>query len=160
MFNMQITMFPTAPMMMAAFENVGAGIRSLREPLKESIQTIVAPSIRDNFDSGGPGWAPLSESRAAQKAAQGLPEATLIASGNLRRVAGQLNIWSINGGYGGGNAEAFVSDLPGAEYGLFHDSGTYRMPQRAFLYIKPEDEGKIVQVFEDYVRMRFARAGF
>lgn len=153
-------MVPNAAVMFAAFADVGAGIKSLRQPLKEAIQTVIAPSIRESFDTGGPGWEPLSESRLAQKAAQGLPEDTLIASGTLRRVAGQLNIWSINGGYGSGEAVAFVSSLPGAEYGVFHDEGTYRMPQREFLYIKPEDEPKVEQVFEDYIRMRFQRAGF
>lgn len=160
MYKFDITILPTPMAMMASFDLAAAGIKSLREPLKESIQTIIAPSIRERFDVGGPGWEPLSESRLLQKAAQGLPEDTLIASGTLRRVAGQLNIWKINGGYGSGEAEAFVSNLPGAEYGTYHDSGTSRVPQREFLYIDTDDEVKIEEVFEAFIASRFRKAGF
>lgn len=160
MYSMTFTLIPTAPVMMAKFDLAAAGIKSLREPLKNSIQQVIAPSIRERFDVGGPGWEPLSESRLMQKEAQGLPEDTLIAHGTLRRVAGQLSIWKIEGGYGSGEAQAYVTGLPGAEYGVIHDAGGERMPQREFLYVAPEDEDKIEEVFDKFIAERLNRAGF
>lgn len=161
MLPMTITMIPDSAVIQAEFADLGMGIRSLIEPLREAVKTVVIPSIGENFDSEGrPAWAPLSESRELQKAAQGYPYDILRATGQLERIATQLNIWNFDGGYGTGEAEASVDNLGNAEYGFFHQEGTYKMPERAFLLIQDEDLDEIVEVFEDYIAMRAARAGF
>jgi phage gpG-like protein len=161
MFTMGVTMIPSSAVLMAQFEDFGVGIRSLIEPLKESVRNVVIPSIRENFDAEGrPSWEPLSESREAQKAVQGLPPDILTASGALRRIATQLNIWEFDGGYGSGEAVASITGFGDADYGELHMSGTERMPAREFAVLQEEDEDGILEVFDNYIAMRQARAGF
>lgn len=161
MLGMTITMIPNQAAIQASFFDLGMGIRSLREPLHEAVKTVVIPSIRENFDTGGrPAWEPLSESREMQKAAEGLPADILVASGKLNRTATQLNIWDFDGGYGSGEATASVDNLGNVDYGFFHQEGTQRMPERPFLLVQPEDEDGIVEVFERYIEKRALRAGF
>lgn len=134
-------------------------IRSYREPLKRAIQGVLSPSFRHSFDTGGrPPWEPLSESTIERKTAKGVaqPDKILVETGALRRVVSQLNIWTINGPAG----EAFVSTLPGTEYGEFHLDGTEHMPARPFLEITPADEEEIVEVFDRWILERFARHGW
>lgn len=154
-----------SPVMFAAEQAaLAVDIRSFREPLKRSIQAVLGPSFRHNFEVGGrPAWAPLKDVTIERKERTGAanPSQILVHTGKLRRVAGQLNIWEINGIQG----EAHVSRLPGAEYGSFHQSGfTHHMgnevPAREFLVIQPQDEAEIEQVFDIWVRERFRRKGW
>lgn len=160
-----IDIYPSPVLFMEEQLALAIDIRSFREPLKRSIQAVLAPSFRHNFEVGGrPSWAPLAETTIVRKTNKGSknPEKILVDTGKLARVAGQLNIWEINGIQG----EAHVSNLPGAEYGRFHQSGFYHhesgnfVPAREFLVIQPLDEEEIELVFDIWVRERFRRRGW
>src|SRR5690554_865585 len=92
-------------------------VRSLREPLRRAIREVIGPAFRENFAVGGRprAWAPLAESTVRNKG-----HATpLIDSGTLQRIAGQLNLWTIDGVKG----EARAENLGKAFYGLLHQVG-------------------------------------
>ncbi len=157
--------FPSPTLFMAEQLALSVDIRSFREPLKRSIQAVLGPSFRHSFDVGGrPSWEPLTETTIERKVAKGSrnPEKILVDTGKLQKVAGQLNIWEINGIQG----EAHVESLPGADYGRFHQSGfTHnvsgnQVPAREFLVIQPQDENEIELVFDIWVRERFRRHGW
>lgn len=155
MYNFDVTILPPPTMIAADYAEVGLQIKSFREPLKRSIQQVMAPSFAKNFDAGGrPAWEPLADSTLADKAALGYPDDILIRTGKLKRVAQQLNIWNIT------TEEAYVDNLPNAEYGFFHEGGTRFMPQRIFMDVTEQDEDAIAEVFENWIGERFASRGF
>lgn len=159
--SISISISPSVASIDADFKELSAGIRSFREPLKRAIQGVVSPSFVRNFEVGGrPTWAPLSERRIAEKQALGYPLDTLIATGKLKQVAGQLNIWTIEGGYLTGEAQAYVAGLPGAEYGKYHTTGTRKMPARPFLLVQQDDADEIEITFMNYIAERLAKANF
>lgn len=160
-FKFDIDISPSPTVFITEMELLGNEIRSFREPLKRVVQKVMAPSFRENFESEGrPSWAPLAALTLAKKAAKGAPPDILVESGKLKKVAGQLNIWKIEGGYGGGNAEAYVSQFPGAEYGQYHQSGTSKMPARPFAVFQEDDIDQIEQVFNDWLGERLRARGF
>jgi phage gpG-like protein len=155
MFNFEVEILPPVEFLIQDFAELGLDIRSFREPLKRSVQGVVAPSIQLNFDvEGRPPWAPLAESTVDEKQRLGYPPDILTRTGKLRRVAGQLNAWTIT------QEDATMTNLPGAEYGEFHQDGTRFMPVREFAIIQdPEDVDEIQQVFEHWLVERFVRKG-
>ena len=158
----EIDFDPSPAVFALEMEILGREIRSFREPLKRSIQKVLGPSFRQNFDVGGrPTWAALSPETIRTKTQKGSrnPEQVLVDTGKLRRVAGQLNIWKIEGGYLADEARAYVNDLPGAEYGAVHQFGNDHIPQREFLVIQPEDEVAIEDVFGTWLDERLALYG-
>jgi phage gpG-like protein len=143
--------FSSHPIIVAAgFRQLGKDIKSVKEPLKRSIQQVMAPSFQKNFDVGGrPAWEPLHPATIAAKG----HSKPLVRSGTLRSVAGQLNIWTIQGQQG----RAFVSRLPDrAWYGAIHQEGSERTPTRPFLVVQEEDGRKIDNVFDKWLRERVA----
>lgn len=110
---------PTIGIAAGRIAKLGVDIRSFREPLRRAIKNVMGPSIRRNFDEGGrPPWDDLSEFTLAMRAQEGTGDQILVRSGKLRKVAGQLNIWSIT------PTSAVVSDLPQAVwYGKVHQEG-------------------------------------
>lgn len=157
--------FHPSPFIMAAQFNVlGVNVKSFREPLKRSIQRVLAPSFQTNFDVGGrPAWTPLSDYTLRVKSSKGYPPDILIAKGTLQRVAGQLNIWTINGPAG----EAYVDQLPQrAWYGALHQSGFNsrssfmgEVEARPWAIIQREDAGDIEEVFFEWIEERVDLAG-
>jgi len=168
---------PSIIILVAEFNKLGLDIRSFKEPLHRSIKYVMAPSLRKNFDVGGrPPWKPLSELTVRKKASMGFkkPADPLIATGKLRKVMGQINIWEINGieGY------AAITTLKGAEYGLVHQLGREGeligklvdgkivehdlggMPARRFMAFQPEDEEAIENIFIKWFQERAMMAGF
>lgn len=129
-------------------------------PLQRSIQEVLAPSIRTNFDVGGrPPWKPLVAETIAQKGGDTDP---LVRSGTLKSVASTLSIWHIGGGYLGDEGQAFVSDLGRAFYGEYHQRGTpdNMPPKREFLAIQAQDMDQIEEIFADWLEDRGASRGF
>jgi hypothetical protein len=84
----------------------------------------------------------------------------LTRTGTLTRVAGQLNIWDIDGGYASGEASASVSDLHEAGYGWVHQDGTDKVPQRQWAVFQDEDIDKAERIFDRYIHKRLKMAGF
>lgn len=155
MFDVEIELLPPASFIDANFKALGLDIRSFREPLKRSIQQVVAPSIQENFDVGGrPQWEPLADKTLEDKARLGYPPDTLVRTGKLRRVAGQLNAWTLT------SDDATMTQLSGVDYGEFHQDGTRFMPAREFAIIQdPEDVDAIHRVFEEWLVERFVAKG-
>jgi phage gpG-like protein len=164
-------------------DKLGIDIRSFREPLKRSIREVMVPSIRQNFDSGGrPAWVPLHDFTVKKKKGDARP---LIRTGSLRRVATQMNIWTID------TEKAMVTDLPQSVwYGKVHqagyegnaggastkqlvntatgaiieiedegEAGSGAIPARPFIVMQNEDVNNIDRVFTDWLGERIAAAG-
>jgi phage gpG-like protein len=165
-------MDPGPLIIVASFEKLGMDIRSFKEPLERSVKEVIAPSLQKNFDvMGRPDrWQELAEATYAIKSRLGFGNASriLMRTGLLRRVAGQLNAWDIDGQEG-----IAKMALPRAEYGYIHQNGAgsggnalYRrksrttgrivetevgsqgyVPQRIWALIQKEDEANIEKVF-------------
>lgn len=155
-----VSMDPPATLLVEQFNSGAEQIRSFREPIQLAIQGVVAPSLRENFAVGGrPPWQPLADSTVAKKGHSRI----LIETGSLEQVAGQLNIWHIDGGYltEEARAIAYIDDLHGADYGVYHQEGTPQapnnMPARPWALFQPQDEEEIEAVFVSYINQRIGR---
>jgi phage gpG-like protein len=164
-------------------DKLGLDIRSFREPLRRSVKQVMAPSIRMNFDVGGrPPWEPLQQNTINRKKGNA---SILIRTGALRRVAGQLNIWTITNnmalvadlpqsvwygkvhqaGFGGGATKQVVrvKNIATGLYTEFEESnaegGSGAIPARPFIVLQPEDVTKIEMVFAEWLDERIAAAG-
>lgn len=176
-----VTFSPTVGIAAARVDKLGMDIRSFKEPLTRAIREVVAPSIRRNFDVGGrPKWAPLAEATLSWRQRQGvMGTAPLIRSGALRRVASQINIWSID------RTSAVLAHLPQQVwYGNVHQAGlgdrgagmggfsahlaaggdsrgsirsggrVADIPARPFVLLQKGDERKIHEIFEKWLQER------
>lgn len=117
-----ISFSPTIGITARRIDKLGMDIRSFHEPLKRSVQKVISPSLRQNFDSGGrPNpWEPLADDtpQIQERIFHRGPHPILVKSGLLRRTAGQLNIWTIT------RESAIIKDLPQKVwYGKLHQSG-------------------------------------
>jgi phage gpG-like protein len=154
-----IDMDPTPFLLVAQFNALDVDVRSFREPLKRSIQKVIAPSIGKNFDLGGrPPWEPLGMDTVTHCRYDSSFD-ILRRTGRLKRVAQQLNVWQLGRDY------ANATDLPGAEYGFVHQTGGIGgqgadIPERPFLAVQDEDLNNIENVFEDWFAERLDRHGF
>lgn len=158
MIQFDTQLLPPASVINADLSELGVSIRSYREPLKRAVQQVLAPSIQKNFDVGGrPPWPPLAEGTILDKTRAGLADMSpLVRTGMLRRVAGQLNIWTLN------SDEAHIDStgLPErAAYGRFHQTGTRNMPAREWAVIQDEDGAKVEEIFWAWIAERAAVVG-
>lgn len=147
-----ITFIPPLTILAAQMRDVATDLQDFEEPLKTSVQQVAIPAIGRNFDLEGPGWDPLSE---ATVLIRGESNPILDRTGALRAAATSTDIWNIT------STEAVVTNLDAdVHYGQFHLSGTQYMPQREFLFFTPEDEGRIAQVFADWMSDTVAEGGY
>lgn len=175
----ELSMTPSPVIIVASFNKMGTDIKSFHEPLKRSIQQVLAPSIRQNFDQGGrpDRWEPLHPHTIRQKKQN--TGTILVRSGSLRRKAGQLNQWKIDGldgiatmsldgdiWYGivhqEGSGESFEggsivesggSTLNTTELTIF-GSGRGYVPQRMWALIQDEDVDEIERIFDQWLQER------
>jgi phage gpG-like protein len=143
------------------YEALGVDIRSFREPLKRSVQKVIIPSIRKNFDSGGrPSWAPYAESTLEfhKMLGEAVSDAMMVKTGKLKQTMGYFNIWSVD------KEKAELRDLPQRVwYGKVHQSGYGGragkgiIPARPFVMLQPDDEEKIVKVFDEWLEERILK---
>lgn len=126
------------------------GIKSFREPLTKSVREVVIPSIRKNFDAEGrPHWRPLAPATVLDRGASG---PILDRTGKLRKVATQFNIWSYS------KDQATITGLDSrVKYAKYHQSGTSKMPQRAFVLFQDEDEDAIERIFYTWLEGRLRK---
>jgi phage gpG-like protein len=111
---------PTVGISARGIDKLGIDIRSFREPLKRAVQQVMAPSFQRNFaEEGRPDhWEPLSDVTLAIRDREGFGNKILDRTGRLKKVTGQLNIWTI------GRETAVVRDLPESVwYGKVHQAG-------------------------------------
>jgi phage gpG-like protein len=152
---LQMRFSPSIGISARNLDKFGLDIRSFREPLKRSIQQVLAPSFRKNFDAQGRPipWAPLAEFTVEKR---GTSEPILNRSGLLKRTIQQLNIWSLD------SEKAAITDLPQKIwYGKLHQAGykgtgkaTFSFPERPFVMIQGEDYDDIERVFMEWLQER------
>lgn len=139
-------------------DKLGINIRSFREPLKRSIQQVIAPSFRKNFQVGGrpQRWRPLAEYTVEER---GNSKPILVRSGMLMRTMQQFNIWTVD------TQKAALLDLPPKIwYGKIHQAGygargsgqikAAGIPARPFAIIQTADFEKIDRVFVQWLKER------
>lgn len=152
---------PSIGLLAKQVDTFGMNIKSFREPLKRSIQKVLAPSFRANFDAQGRPlrWAPLAEFTVEKRGASG---PILDRSGLLKRTIQQFNIWSID------SEKAAITNLPQKIwYGKLHQAGykgtgkaTFSFPERPFVLIQdPDDYDAIEKVFFDWLQERAIASG-
>jgi phage gpG-like protein len=98
---------------------LGEEFKDAREPLTKSITTVMMPSIKANFMSGGrpEPWEDLTYYTVKRRKGSATP--ILVRTGALAAGASSLGIWSI------GSTTAAVRDLPGKIwYGKVHQGGS------------------------------------
>jgi phage gpG-like protein len=112
---------PSLSIMAKDVLKLGLDIRSFKVPLQRAVKEVMIPSIRQNFDSEGrPPWPELEAGTLMNREYAGYDDGPILnRSGALRRVATQLNIWTIN------QQSATVRDLPESVwYGKVQQAGT------------------------------------
>lgn len=127
-------------------------IRSFKEPLTRSIKQVIIPSIRKNFEAGGrPEWQELSAQTISDRIRQGYGIwPPLTKTGALKKKATVFANWSID------RTSAIMKE-PKIRYAKYHQSGTSKMPQRAFAMIQDEDEDDVETVFRIWLEERIRR---
>lgn len=141
-------------------DTFGLSIASFREPLKRSIQQVLAPSFRKNFEAGGrpTRWEPLSDVTVEMR---GSAQPILVRSGLLKRTIQQFNIWTVD------RTKAALLDLPQKIwYGKIHQAGygsrgsgqtkAAGIPARPFVMVQDEDYEAIDRVFDRWFMERMA----
>lgn len=176
-YGIEISIEPAPVILVASFNKLGEDVRSFKEPLKRSVQQVLAPSIRKNFvDSGRPDpWAPLTEKTKKTKRRDGYgrnANKILKRTGRLQRLASTLSIWDIDGL----NGEAVLNPPSEIFYGAIHQAGFELvnikekvnkktgnvsfdtsiggLPARPWALIQDEDVNEIERVFEEWINER------
>jgi phage gpG-like protein len=181
-----IDWIPEPAVIAAGYVTFGVSFRSFKEPLKRSVEKVMAPSITKNFDvEGRPRWQSLTEETITTRSYGGFGAGPILdRTGELRDAATSTNIWVIS------SDKAEIPDLPGdVWYGKVHQGGgtfsvsagggpvnalrriaglrsqrasvgTGVIPKREFLQFQAEDVDKIEDVFMDWVRERAVMSGF
>lgn len=105
--------------------------------------------IGQQFDSEGGrtgGWAPLSDRYASDKVRRFGSQPILVATGRLKE--------SLTGGAGrifrqeGNETLRFGTSVP---YGVYHQSGTSRMPQRRILDLTKDDRRTMMKMLQRHL---------
>lgn len=132
------------------YREFGLDVRSFREPLKRSVQQVMAPSFAKNFDLGGrPSWEPLSPETVKKKGNATI----LVDTGKLKSKVGQLNNWQIT------QEEAQMMQVTGVPYDRVHQFGGGIVPARPFALVQEEDVDAIEEVFAEWLHERAVARG-
>jgi phage gpG-like protein len=147
---LEITMTPSAALLSGAFDALGLAFTKFDDPLRECVEKVMAPSIRQNFDSGGrPPWdadEPQTLERKAKYGGSGV-SGPLVRTGALRDAASSVEAWDFS------SDRAELSNV-GVDYGIYHQEGTSRMPARPWAVIQLQDEEAMAEVFGDWMDRR------
>jgi phage gpG-like protein len=149
---LDVIISPPASMLEANYREFGLDIRSFREPLKRSIQQVMAPSFAENFDVGGrPPWEELSAGTIARKGSGEI----LVDTGKLRNKVGQLNNWVIT------QSDAQMAQVSGVPFAGVHQFGSpsRHIPARPFALMQDEDVTAVEQVFVEWLSERATARG-
>lgn len=78
-------------------DKLGMSFKSWREPLEQSRDLVVIPSIRANFQAQGrPAWKPLKQSTIRNRLYMGYPRGPILQrTGRLKKIATRQNIWEV-----------------------------------------------------------------
>lgn len=120
-----------------------------RQALFQAVREVAAPAIKSRFETSGEGrWPALSRITVDRK---GHPF-ILIESNKLSRAASAMARWKIKND----QAQFSIGGSP-APYGVWHERGTKRMPQRNYAYLNAEDAQRIQEIFGKYATIEFER---
>lgn len=126
----------------AAIDLLGVKFHDFSEPLAASLELVILPSIRKNFDVGGrPPWQQLSEPYRTYR----LPRPILIQSGALLQATQAIGNWRVDFN------SIELTGIDSVPYAAYHQGGTRRMPARPFVMFQSEDVEDIVRIFEIWV---------
>lgn len=113
-------------------------------PVAEEVQGIVGDSNRRRFAAEGFGdWDDLASSTQERKAREGLPDATLVASGDLAHAMSKPDVLKAEGGT--------ILIGTNIDYSRFHDYGTVNMPQRKLSKLAPEESKQLGDVVSKHI---------
>ena len=160
-------------------DKLAVDIRSMRVPLRRSVEQVMIPSIRTNFDVGGrPRWQPLAQGTIDNR---GSSEPILIRTGRLKRTATQKNMWYYYWSSSANSVTAAEFDerqlSKRVPYGIFHQYGAFshndplskrikksnpdallgeetanwRLPARMFVTMRPEDQVQVHSIFYQWL---------
>lgn len=148
--------FPPLAATRAKYLGLGADIRSFKEPLSRAVRQVMIPSIRENFDAAGrPGWEPLSEFAQNRHAAEGGSGSPLNKSGELRKKATQLKIWTFTRETAQTNAPTWYANMQQSGFAVGGPRAA-TIPARPFMVIQPEDVPKVNEIFQNWLSERLA----
>jgi|SRR5215471_411071 len=155
-----IDFIPTIGVIVGGLAEMAASLEDVQSLLEQAVDQVMVPSIHENFlQSGRPdAWEPLAEGTIAQRAAAGQEGPPLIRTGALLSAAIDPGSWEILA-FGGEGAASLV-DLPGAEYGVFHQTGTTFIPQREFLLFQQNDLEKLEFLMGTWVDIQLLTGEF
>ncbi len=147
---------PSPAIIAAGLLKMADGVTSAREPLTKAVKEVMIPSFQKNFSQGGrPAWEPLADYTVEVR---GSSSPILVRSGALQRTMGQMGIWTIT------DQHAVIERLPeNVWYGHLHQEGNRKkstLPARPFALIQPEDEEKIIDIFNEWLGEQAAKVGW
>lgn len=136
---------------------LGHSIKSFRDPLEQSRDQVMVPSIADNFAMQGRPrpWARNRPSTIRRKG----HDTVLFETGKLYAAATAKARWEVNSDsllYG--NFPASVEYAEPTNFGFVNNRTKTFVPARQFAMIHPEDESRIQNIFDDWLEMRIDRA--
>lgn len=147
---------PSPAIIAAGLLSMADNVRSAKEPLTRAVKEVMIPSFQQNFNQGGrPAWEPLAEFTIKER---GSSSPVLVRTGRLKNTMGRTNIWTIT------DQHAVIERLPqDVWYGHVHQSGSRKnviIPARPFALIQPEDEERIVEIFNEWLGEQAAKVGW
>jgi phage gpG-like protein len=159
---------PSLGITAARINKLGADINDFKDILRKCIREVVIPSIQTNFTSGGrPPWPPRSQETIEFRAMMGedIGPSVMIRSGALMGAMNDIGLWTITDDF------AILTDIPDSVwYGKVHQAGfggktssagkheIAAIPARPFVMFQPEDEDRILELFEEWLGEKIQRA--
>ena len=129
-----------ADALLAKLSEAEAKLKNLSKPLREA-GLLMERETKLNFarqsSPEGAGWAGLAASTLRRKRSGAILRETSALMGSVAFM-------------GASNTEARVG--AGTEYGLYHQFGTSKMPQREFIGIAGRHEPLIEKIFQEYLQ--------
>lgn len=125
-------------------DRLSLAIKTFTIPLRDSVENVIIPSIRKNYDvEGRPKWKKLSDITISQRGNAG---PILDRTGKMKRVTTSLGVWVIS------NIKAEMVGVDRRnKYAKYHQAGTNKMAQRVIALIQEEDQKKIEEIFMKWV---------
>jgi phage gpG-like protein len=107
------------------------------EPLMAEVAEVMLGEVLRTFDDEGPNWAPLAQATIEQLERRGKYPRKILAP--LRPTIKKFY---------GKDFAAVGSDAP---FAIYHQLGTSKIPQRAFLILGPITEKRILEAGQRYL---------
>lgn len=143
-----------------SFEDFGVGadlagfgddLDNMSAGLERIVREVAIPAFAQNFEVGGrPAWVALSPDTIDIKGSSD----PLIRTGRLYGGSQAVSSWNISA------TEAQFQGAAGADYGIYHQEGTRKMPQREWAILTPEDEDKAEEKLVEWIGEKLGEHNF